>query len=71
MNPKMTVAVVMIVLGAVVLGYSGISFRSRGEPVDVLGVRIETTRRHFIPPVAGAIALAGGLVLLVMGTKKA
>jgi hypothetical protein len=31
---------------------------------------VETTRSHFIPPVVGALALAGGIVLLVVGNKK-
>jgi hypothetical protein len=38
--------------------------------VNVLGVHVETTRTHFIPPVAGAIALAAGLVLLVLKPKR-
>ena len=64
------VAVVLIGLGVVVLAYSGISFRTRGQPVDLGPVHIETTRRHFIPPVVGAVALIGGLVILVTGNKR-
>jgi len=70
MNPKNIIAVVLIALGIVVLAYSGISFTSRGKPVDFLGMHIETTERHFIPPVAGALALAGGVVLLLVNLKK-
>jgi hypothetical protein len=69
MNTKM-IAMILIVLGAVVLAYQGITFKSRGKPVDVLGVHVETTKTNFIPPVAGALALAGGLVLLVVNPKK-
>jgi hypothetical protein len=69
MNTKM-IAMLLIVLGAVVLAYQGITFKSRGKPVDVLGVHVETTKTTFIPPVAGALALAGGLVLLVVNPKK-
>jgi hypothetical protein len=64
------IAMILIVLGAVVLAYQGITFKSRGKPVDVLGVHVETTKTNFIPPVAGALALAGGLVLLVVNPKK-
>ena len=64
------VAVVLIVLGIVVLAYSGISFRTRGQPVDLGPIHVETTEGHFIPPVAGAIALVGGIVLLLVGNKK-
>jgi hypothetical protein len=70
MNTK-TFAIILIVLGLVVLAYSGITFKTPGKPIDVLGAHIETTHSHFIPPVAGAIALAVGVVLLVMRPKSA
>ena len=55
----------------VVLAYSGITFKTPGKPINVLGAHFETTDNHFIPPVAGALALAGGVVLLVVGAKRA
>jgi methyl coenzyme M reductase beta subunit len=70
MNTKM-MAMILIALGIVVLAYSGITYKTPGKPVDFLGAHIETTHTHFIPPVAGALALAGGLVLLVAGPKNA
>ena len=69
MNSKM-MAFILIALGVVVLAYSGITLRTPGKPVDIGPVHVETTQRHFIPPVVGAIALVGGLVLLVAGGKK-
>lgn len=71
MNTKTIVAVVLIALGVVVLAYSGISFTTPGKPVEFLGMRIETTDNHFIPPVVGALALIGGIVLLVVAPRKA
>ena len=69
MNTK-TIAIILIALGIVVLAYSGITFKTPGKPVNFLGAHIETTDSHFIPPVAGALALAGGVVLLLVGAKK-
>ncbi len=66
MNTKTIVAGILVTVGIVVLAYSGISFTTPGKPVEFLGLRIETTDNHFIPPVAGALALVGGIVLLVM-----
>lgn len=40
------------------------------SPVVIGPVHIETTQSHFIPPVAGAIALVVGVILLVGGSKK-
>ena len=71
MNTKTIVAVLLIALGLVVLAYSGITFTTPGKPVEFLGIHIATTDSHFIPPVVGAIALVGGIVLLVANPKKA
>jgi hypothetical protein len=70
MNTKSIVAVVLIALGIVVLAYSGISFTTPGKPVEFLGMHIRTTDSHFIPPVAGALALVGGIVLLVVKARR-
>ena len=70
MNSKTLIAVILITLGIVVLAYSGIKFKTPGQPVDVLGVHIETTNSHFIPPVIGALALVGGIVLLVVKPRQ-
>jgi hypothetical protein len=69
MNTK-TIAIILIALGLVVLAYSGIAFTTPGKPVDFLGMHFATTDNHFIPPVAGAFALAGGIVLLLAASKK-
>ena len=71
MNTKTIVAVILVALGVVVLAYSGITFKTPGKPVNFLGLHIETTDSHFIPPVVGALALVGGIVLLVVNPKPA
>lgn len=70
MNAKTIIAVILVTLGIVVLAYSGITFKTPGKPVDFLGIHIETTDSHFIPPVVGALALVGGIVLLVVKPRK-
>ena len=70
MNTKTIVAVILIALGFVVLAYSGITFTTPGKPVEFLGIHIATTDSHFIPPVVGALALVGGIVLLLVNPKR-
>lgn len=70
MNTKTTVAVVLVALGVVVLAYSGITFKTPGTPVNFLGLHIQTTDSHFIPPVVGALALVGGIVLLLVRPRQ-
>ena len=69
MNSRTTIAAILIALGVVVLAYSGLTYKTAGKPVDFLGMHVETTQTHFIPPVAGALMLAGGIVVLVVGSS--
>ena len=71
MSSRRITAIILVALGVVVLAYSGITFKTRGKPIDIGPVHVETTQSHFIPPVVGAIALFGGIVLLLItGDKK-
>jgi len=71
MSAKTLFAIALIALGSVVLIYSGITFKTPGKPVDFLGMHFETTVSHFISPAVGAIALVGGIVLLLVKPKSA
>ena len=71
MNTKTIVATILITLGVVVLAYSGITFTTPGKPVEFLGLHFETTVSHFIPPVVGALALVGGIALLIVNPRRA
>ena len=71
MNTKTMVAVLLITLGLVVLAYAGFSFNTPGQPIEFLGLHLETTVHHFVPPVVGAFALIGGIVLLLVNPKQA
>lgn len=70
MNAKSIAAILLIVLDIVVIASSGISFTTPGETVQFLGIRIETRETHSIPPVFGALALVGGIVLLLLKPRS-
>ncbi len=70
MNSKAIVAIFLVILGIVVLAYSGITYTTPGESVRFLGMHIETRETHFIPPVVGALALVGGIVLLLLKPRS-
>jgi hypothetical protein len=70
MNTKTIIAVLLVTLGVVVLAYSGITFTTPGKPVNFLGIHFETTVSHSIPPVVGALALVGGVVLLIVNPRR-
>lgn len=71
MNTKTIIAAILITIGVVVLAYSGITIRTPGQPIDFLGMHIATTESHFVPPVAGALCLVGGIVLLLVKPRGA
>jgi hypothetical protein len=64
MNTK-TIGFILIIAGLIVLAYSGITFHTPGKPIDFLGMHFETSVSHFISPAVGAIALVGGILLVV------
>jgi hypothetical protein len=70
MNTKTVIAVALVILGIVVLAYSGITFTTPGKTVDFLGMHIQTTDSHFVPPVAGALVLVGGIMLLIVKPRQ-
>ena len=66
------IGVVVIVLGVLALVYQGVDYTKRETVVD-LGP-IHATADHDktlpIPPVLGAVAVAGGIALLVVGIRQ-
>jgi hypothetical protein len=72
MKPKIIIAVILIALGIAAFAYQGISYTTRDKVVDLgpIHVTAEKTKTFPLPPVVGAIALVGGIVLLVAGRRK-
>ncbi len=66
------IGVILIAVGITVFAYKGITYTTREKVVDLGSIHVtsEKTKTLPMPPVAGAIALVGGIVLLVMAIKK-
>ena len=64
--------VILIVLGLVALAYGGISWTQRETVADIGPVEIQRTDRETIPlpPVAGAVAVFAGLILIFASGKR-
>lgn len=71
-NPIMLVGVALIVLAVVAFGYQGITYTTREKVIDLgpLQATVDTKKTIPFSPLLGGLALAGGVVLLVVGTKK-
>jgi hypothetical protein len=72
MKPNIIIAIILIALGIAAFAYQGITYTTREKVVDLgpIQVTAEKTKTLPLPPIVGAIAIVGGIVLLVMGTKK-
>jgi uncharacterized membrane protein YidH (DUF202 family) len=65
-------AIVLIVLGVIALAYGGISYTREKKVLDIGPIEATTKTRETIPlpPVLGVVAIAGGVVLLLMSGRK-
>jgi hypothetical protein len=73
MKTSTVLAIILIVVGIMAFAYQGFSYTTREKVVDLgpLQVTTERTRTLPLPPIVGMIAAVSGLVLLVVGRKKA
>jgi len=72
MKPLLLGGVLLIILGAVALVYQGINYTTSKKVVDAGPLQISHKETHTVPlpPILGAIAIAGGIALLVVGSRK-
>jgi len=68
----MVIGVILIVAGFMSFAYQGITYTTRENVVDMGPIHMTADKTNTIPltPVVGAVALVGGIVLVVMGSKK-
>lgn len=61
--------IVLIVIGIVGLAWGGFTFSTREKVADIGPIHASRDKSHSVPlpPIAGAVALIGGVVLLVSG----
>ena len=66
------VGIALILLGIVAFAYQGISYTSREKIIDVGPLQASVDTKNTIPlsPLLGGFVLVGGIVLVVVGTKK-
>jgi hypothetical protein len=64
--------IILIVLGLLGLAWGGFTYTTRETVVDIGPIHATREQTHNVPlpPIAGAVALIGGIVLLVAGGKK-
>ena len=72
MKPATVIGIVLIALSILSFGYQGITYTKREKVIDIGPLQATTERKETIPlpPIFGAIALIGGIALVVVGSKN-
>jgi len=72
MKNGIVIGVVLIVLGVIALAYQGITYTTRQKVLDIgpIHATAEHEKTIPLPPIIGAAAILGGLVIVVLGARK-
>jgi len=64
---KKPAGIILIVIGIVIIVWGAFGFKTREKVVDVGPIHASKDTTHHVPyaPIAGAIVLIGGVILLV------
>ncbi len=72
MKAATLIGILLIVLGIISLAYQGITYTREKTVVDIGPIQATKQEKERIPlpPILGGLALAGGVVLLIAGTRQ-
>jgi uncharacterized membrane protein len=71
-TPLMFIGIALIALGLIALVYQGVTYTTSEKVVDLGPFKITAQKEKTIPlpPILGGLALAGGIVLVVVSARK-
>jgi hypothetical protein len=71
-KPVTLVGIALIILGVLALAYQGITYTTREKVIDLgpLKASVDKEKNIPLPPIVGVLALGGGVVLVIVGTRK-
>jgi len=66
-----TIGIALIIIGIVMIAYTGFNFITTKKVVDLGPIEINKEQNHHVqwPPIAGAVLLVGGIVIIVTNKK--
>jgi drug/metabolite transporter (DMT)-like permease len=71
MSGKTILGIILAVLGLFALAYQGLSYTTQKKVVDIGPIQATKEEHHTIPlpPILGALALVGGIVVVISGRR--
>lgn len=72
MSGRTIIGVALLILGVIALAYQGFSYTVPKKAVDLGPIQVTRQERHTVPlpPILGALALIGGIAVLVAGRSS-
>lgn len=72
MKINTVLGLLLIVLGIAAFAFQGIAYKTHEKAVDLGPIQVTTEKTHRLPlpPIVGAIALIGGIVLLIVERRS-
>jgi uncharacterized membrane protein HdeD (DUF308 family) len=66
MNGKTLLGIALVILGIVALAYQGVTYTTQKKVVDIGPIQATKEEHHTIPlpPILGALALVGGIIVI-------
>ena len=71
-NMNRVLGSILIVLGMLGIAWGGFTYTTQEKVIDIGPIHATREKTHDIPipPIAGGLALVGGIVVLAFGSKK-
>jgi len=68
MSGRTVIGVALLILGIIALAYQGFTYTVPKKEVDLGPIQVTRQERHTVPlpPILGALALIGGIAVLVL-----
>ena len=72
MKPAGIIGIILIIVGIVGFAYGGFGWREEKKDAQLGPLEIKHTENHGIsfPPIVSGICLVGGILLVVVGSRK-
>ena len=72
MKPAGIVGIILIIIGIVSLVWGGITYTKQEKVLDLGPIQATAEKQRTVPfpPVLGGICLVGGIVLVIVGSRK-
>lgn len=72
MKPLTLIGIALIALGVVALAYQGFTYTTRETVIDIGPIKATADREKTVPlpPILGIVAVAGGVALMIAGSRK-